>query len=430
MRVCFCNIFRMANGDSTAKSFGNNQEDNDSEPEQSSHLELDLGDDSSHNRESNRLDNHKVGASGSNSSFSDGQKREENPFSFKHFLRSDSGNNYLNKGARPKVYPESRSSSSDFSNHVSETKQPRIAPEFSSALPDFVQDHLVIEQCYLGSHPNSNYNLDIDNLPDFTPSRENRNSYEDAVRETPESNARPVPLDLPVRPPDDFPLDLPVPGSSVSGSRNGLSVSEVGNSKSLPDFLADSAVCAQKCETLSVPHSPEGEVERLRHELDITKRQLAEKSRLCDCLSRELEIARNKEHEYTQNLAKALEQVESNLEKSNRRATSSESTVLKLKQEIKTLTSQLNSLKAENRTLRGDEAAGGQGYYNPSNELHSYRLAQELRGAASTAEHSLRQLLTGVDNLRMMAASLENMHRIEEKSDHFTSFDEDAGPAL
>lgn len=92
---------------------------------------------------------------------------------------------------------------------------------------------------------------------------------------------------------------------------------QVGNSKSLPDFLADSAVCSQKNETLSVPHSPESESERLRHELDMTRRQLSEQTRLCESLSRELELARNKEHEYTQNLAKALEQVEHNLEKSN-----------------------------------------------------------------------------------------------------------------
>ncbi|KAG5867688.1 hypothetical protein JTB14_016480 [Gonioctena quinquepunctata] len=420
----------MAEDDLSPNSFGNNQEDNNSESEPPTHLHLDLGDDSSHNRDSNRPGNQNAGASGSNSNFPESQKREDNPFSFKHFLRSDSGGSYQNKGARPKVYHENRSVSSDFVNHIPETKQPRIVPEFSSALPDFVQDHLVIEQCYLGNHSNNNYNLDVDNLPDFTPNRESRNSYEDTVRESAESTSRPVPLDLPRRPPDAFPLDLPVSSSAVSSSRNGLTVSEVGNSKSLPDFLADSAVCSQKCETSSVPHSPEGEFERLRHELDTTKRQLTEKSRLCDCLSRELEIARNKEHEYTQNLAKALEQVEGNLEKSNRRATSAESTIMKLNQEIKSLKSQLNMLTLENRTLRGDEAAGGQGYYGSSNELQSHRLAQELRSAASTAEHSLRQLLTGVDNLRMMAASLENMHRIEEKNDHFTSFDEDAGPAL
>jgi rRNA maturation endonuclease Nob1 len=87
-------------------------------------------------------------------------------------------------------------------------------------------------------------------------------------------------------------------------------------------------------------------------------------------------------------------------------------------------------LKSENLALRGEEgAAGGHDYFTP-NELHSQRLAQELKAAASTAEHSLRQLLTGVDNLRIMAASLENMHRIEEKRETFLDLDEDTGPAL
>nr|CAI5817133.1 unnamed protein product [Callosobruchus analis] len=322
----------------------------------------------------------------------------------------------------------------------------RMVPEFSSALPDFVQDHLVIEQCYLGNNPTSNYNLEMDNLPDFTPDRSSNRKCNSVDADnlpdfTPTREGRSssgirnvngnkssdqIPLDLPIRPPDSFPLDLPLTGSS--SSRN--STSEVGNSKSLPDFLTDSAVCTQKGEAMSVPHSPEGELERLRHELDIVRRQLTEKNRLCESLSRELEIARNKEHEYTQNLSKALEQVESSLEKSNRRAASAESTVTKLKQEIKTLTVQMSNLKLENQSLRGGEATGGQGYYNPTNEFHSQRLAQDLRIAASTAEHSLRQLLTGVDNLRMMAATLENFHRIEERSDNFPRFDDTAGPSL
>lgn len=47
-------------------------------------------------------------------------------------------------------------------------------------------------------------------------------------------------------------------------------------------------------------------------------------------------------------------------------------------------------MRSENLVLRGEEgAAGGQDYYTP-NELHSQRLAQELKAAASTAEHSLR----------------------------------------
>ncbi|CAH1155630.1 unnamed protein product [Phaedon cochleariae] len=426
----------MAEEELPSDHFDNSRGDNNSDQEPLSHLQLDLGDDSSHSNP-NRLGNLNTGTSGSNNTLSEGQKREDNPFSFKHFLRSDSSgsNNYQSKGARPKVYQESRTSSTDFGSHSPENKPPsRIAPELSAGLPDFVQDHLVIEQCYLGNPSNNNYKLEINNLPDFTPTRGKRNSYSDTRnskdRDTEDVEIRTVPLDLPIRSQGAFPLDLPVNSSAgSSGPRNGLTVSEVGNSKSLPDFLTDSAVCSQISETLSVPHSPEGEVERLRHELEITKSQLEDKSRLCECLSRELEIARNKEHEYTQNLAKALEMVEDNLEKSNRRALVAENTVLKLKEEVKSLSNRINSLKVENQSLKGDEAAGGHGLY-ASNELHSHRLAHELRAAASTAEHSLRQLLTGVDNLRVMAATLENMHRIEEKNDRFSNFDEDAGPAL
>lgn len=413
----------MAEDNLSLKHLENEEDDDnsDSEPTSHSHMILDLGDDSPFSlRESNRLGNSKAGVSASGSSNSDSHKREDNPFSFKHFLESVSTDNYQAKGARPKVY-ENRSASTDYGNLISESKPPRLIPEYPSALPDFVQDHLVIEQCYLRNNSPDNYNVEINNLPDFAPGRKHRNN---SIKV--ESNSsRPVPLDLPIRN-QDFPLDLPLVNSNTGSSRNVSTASEVGNSKSLPDFLTDSAVC----ETLSAPHSPEGEAERLRNELDITKRQLLENQRLCDSLSRELEIARNKEHEYTQNLARALEQVEDNLEKSNKRATTAEGLVLKLKQEVKSLTNQLNMAKAENHSLRGEEAAGGHGYYNSSNQLHFIRLSQELRTAASTAEHSLRQLLTGVDNLRIMAASIENMHRIEETRDPFSNSDEDAGPAL
>lgn len=153
-------------------------------------------------------------------------KREDNPFSFKHFLRGDV-NNYQNKGARPKVYCEGRTISSvsdlEFS-HTQDIKQTRIAPEYSSALPDFVQDHLVVEQCYLGNAPNNNFNLDI-NLPDFTPSRDsgNRKSIDSShnINRRSDNSIDTIPLDLPIRPPaSGFPLDLP--GSPQISPRNGI----------------------------------------------------------------------------------------------------------------------------------------------------------------------------------------------------------------
>ncbi|CAG9855878.1 unnamed protein product [Phyllotreta striolata] len=412
----------MAEDDPSYKSARSKDDDKDSDDDSSSRLQLDLGDDSPHStRDLNRLGNQNVPLPASSSNNNETHKREDNPFSFKHFLRSDSANsNYQAKGARPKTY-EHRSSSLNYGNNPPESKPARVLPEYSSALPDFVQDHLVIEQCYLGGNTNTeHYSLDVNNLPDFTPSRETRNNGV-----TIDSSHSRDPLDLPMRSQDSFPLDLPVGGPSSSRSRNG-SVSEVGNSKSLPDFLTDSAVCSQINETLSVPHSPEGELERLRSELDLAKRHLADKTRLCDSLNRELDATRNREREYNQNLARALEKVEDNLEKSNKRAAAAENMVIKLKHEVKSLTAELNILKIQNPPGPGEEAAGGQGYSN----LNFYRLAQELRSAAGSAEHSLRQLLTGVDNLRIMAASLENVHRLEETSDHFSNFDEGAGPAL
>lgn len=55
----------------------------------------------------------------------------------------------------------------------------------------------------------------------------------------------------------------------------------------------------------------------MRQELDVCKRQLNEQIRRSDNLQHELDMARNREHEYTQNLARTLEQVEDNLKRSN-----------------------------------------------------------------------------------------------------------------
>lgn len=51
---------------------------------------------------------------------------------------------------------------------------------------------------------------------------------------------------------------------------------------------------------------------------------------------------------------------------------------------------QISQLQKENNTLRGEEGAAGGANFVPTSEVHSQRLAQELRAAASTAEHSLR----------------------------------------
>lgn len=190
-----------------------------------------------------------------------------------------------------------------------------MVPEFSSALPDFVQDHLVVEQCYLNKDGTNRKYGDLNNLPDFTPSRINRLDLNSSRHV---NSNMPIPLDLPIRPQAEFPLDLPVNELQTIGTRSCPASAEVAVSKSLPDFLADGA--ARTKNEGSLPgQSPERErdVDRLRQELELCRRQLLEQTRRADLLQRELDGARNKEHEYTQNLGKALEHVEENLDKSN-----------------------------------------------------------------------------------------------------------------
>lgn len=155
-------------------------------------------------------------------------RKEYNQFSFRHFLKRDlslPGNStYENTGARPKVYastaahsparspprdseprrdksrdsqPKERGSEHRCSDNASSSSsveipfsvvdnsdskhnfysessevpfyhRPNIASEplGMPSLPDFVQDHILVEQAYL--NPNGPISVDLDNLPDFT----------------------------------------------------------------------------------------------------------------------------------------------------------------------------------------------------------------------------------------------------------------------
>ena len=94
---------------------------------------------------------------------SESTRREENPFSFKHFLKNDAQTNYHYAGARPKVYTV-HSANSESSSHE---REGGVYPCNPTELPDFVQDHLVIEQCYVDHDRITSPATDVDNLPDF-----------------------------------------------------------------------------------------------------------------------------------------------------------------------------------------------------------------------------------------------------------------------
>ncbi|KAK7792659.1 hypothetical protein R5R35_005117 [Gryllus longicercus] len=473
----------------------------------------------------NQHDSEKRVTSNSSCRGSDMPKREENPFSFKHFLKRDSGSNYQSTGARPKIYNSVQLENVDHPELDVEletglygrsgTSRHVGTPELTSVLPDFVQDHLVVEQCYLNHPDNSNspqLTVDLENLPDFainniSPAQETSSPSKSSstLRHWDElksadneslsidipfdltgttrnqhfpgrvrKNSGPVPLDLPSVTTDQsappgrqngaLPFDLPLvrdvdvsqAPASASGSRSGPPLGEVGVSKSLPDFLSDGPIHSgrrndESVDPLStcssnVSRSPstddfqrlQVENERFRRELDISRRQLSEQARRIQFLEKEVCTMQSKEHEETASLEKAIEQVEDNLKRSTRRAVLAENQVSKLKQETKILLNELTQLRRENHELRT-----GQGLsigVEPSHEQLTKKLSQDLRSAAGTAEVSLRQLLTGVENLRVIAATMESMHRIHDRtSDFLADHDDDAedasasggaGPAL
>jgi len=161
------------------------------------------------------------------------------------------------------------------------------------------------------------------------------------------------------------------------------------------------------------------ENERLLRDQAALRRQLGEQFMRVESLEAELRGVRSRDHEDTASLENMVRQVEDNLSRAVKRAEAAEMKAAKLKQEVKILTMELSEARG---------ACGGSEREREREGVSDQRLASELRAAATSAEHSLRQMLSGVDTLRMIASSLENRHRFEEQPDF--SEPDDSGPAL
>ncbi|KAK6634201.1 hypothetical protein RUM44_004809 [Polyplax serrata] len=468
------------------------------------------------------------------SSYESPAKREENPFSFKKFLNQDASQK--NQGARKKVYPASMNSNkSDLSdnNRMGRNQSemsPRLigATDVSSILPDFVQDHLVIEQCYLNGssainidnlnlqnlpdlnleHQNVHFSMNCDrgtkqpmnnfaNLPDFTLgvrtqdscnserlpdfalnvgsnsslnlewANEGSSSFTNKTRrqvnessDTSHSNRQraqissspSVPLDLPScetnsesNPNMPIPFDLTIPADDKNSTSRGA-VAPESVSKSLPDFLSDGPIKKELDENLkssrgNLPGVPNGplytdnpsirlEHERLIREIESLRCQLSEKNRRLEIMESELEHMHKTDQRETASLEYAFQDIESNLKQTTKRALHAEEMVLKLKQENKMLKSENCSLRSENMELRlGNYDSPMSSFQDNKNQ----RIAKELRTAANIAESSLRSLLSGIENLRVIASSMESVRHFQENSEDYHSFlneDSASGPAL
>ncbi|KAL2716321.1 uncharacterized protein V1478_013997 [Vespula squamosa] len=389
----------------------------------------------------------------------DVSRREENPFSFKHFLRNESQPNYYKTGARPKIYSSSATSPNNLE------KDNGVYSRNPTELPDFVQDHLVIEQCYLNHVSDQQSIPDVDNLPDFAlnsveqrQSRHRNDSKKSQTQLLPD-----IPFDLTgsidkAIPHEDYFLsnatcsnniNLPIFDTvdniiDTSESASDSGEPEISNNvvtrdctptndssvpKLLPDFLNDGPIHSRTNLSNDIGSNSQSNM------VESTERRLLLENDRIQMLEAELASRKEVDYEETAHLEKAVEQVEDNLKRSTRRALSAENTVTSLKKEIKALTTELSLLRLENKELRSAVVTTDKNEGMPSENVDKTvrRLAGELRTAASTAEISLRQLMSGVENLRVLASTLENMDRIEDTTkDFLPNLDENnaADPAL
>ncbi|KAJ2943564.1 hypothetical protein O0L34_g16673 [Tuta absoluta] len=447
-------------------------------------------------------------------------RKDENPFSFRHFLKRDlslPGNStYENTGARPKVYAntvqhsptktdihteprrerarsnapleiQAKEKPNEGSSHrisdnntLSSTSveipfsvvnnsdskrkyadnsdvpfyhRPNLASEplGMPSLPDFVQDHILVEQAYLNS--NGPISVDLDNLPDFTfntsfnvnPCSVNRRNnsnyggnrgydyepYGEASASSGFGEDRNIPLDLPLgaeaagpsnEPPAHLSLDLtesvnPADRRNMSPRNTfplDLPLNAGAESMRLPDFLP-----VHPGRTSPEPEHQDEQLQQIISELERTRSELfAERSRRSR-LEGELSTAREAEsllraevaaarageasararladvrhsdREYAGQLDAAATTVETSLHDAKSRATEAELTVAKLRREIKKLKEDLAASQAQVRALRSAQS----------------NAATDLRQATNVAETNLRDLLAGLERLRALSSSLD-----------------------
>ncbi|XP_064640847.1 endosome-associated-trafficking regulator 1-like [Lineus longissimus] len=329
-------------------------------------------------------------------------RKEENPFSFKKFLKKDP------------TPPPGRS------NYTNGGGSSGPAPDFANDLPDFVQDH------FTGNEPRSRSSSNRSrprtqsevSLPDFALD----SSPKDGSL-FPSINA----IGNLIHHRDDA-------ARSGSASRNiaatngGVDNDTVTVSPrhgGLPDFLSESVgygadgnngasnVIRREVSPLVGTEDLTVEVKKLQEENRTLSQKLHESRQVAEresnrvtTLLSEMQILQKRESEETAALENMVQQVEANLQITTKRAVKAENTIVKLRQEIKGLQNQVGSLTAEKIA-----SCSGDPYLDDMRDKTQY-IATQLSSAAQNADQSLRQLLSGVTNLRLMSDILQNIGKL------------------
>ncbi|XP_062567303.1 endosome-associated-trafficking regulator 1-like [Saccostrea cucullata] len=344
------------------------------------------------------------------------KKQDENPFSFKKFLESSG------TGSKPK-------DRNDRVCHSQRTSQ--NTPDFATDLPDFVQDHFQDSPAAAKFPPNLDFPLPDLGFPNESTQRGHSNSFNEQF-EVRNSDSRNLSSDS-LRARGVF-----TPNNSASDLVSGIGEVNRDNTDeedfvlnrpqvptSLPDFITDGILKntdnAQSNEislprplhsqlngSLRAPSNGEEENERLKAENESLQRQLEEarnravmETKRCNKLKKEMEAAQKKEAEDTAAMEKMLEEVEANLLTSTNRAVAAENQVAVLQKRV-------TFLENENELLK----SGDKGLAD-LRERTTY-VSQQLVSVVSTAEQNLKQMLSGVENLRIMSQVLKSIDKVTE----------------
>lgn len=372
-----------------------------------------------------------------------GTRREENPFSFRQFLKKEQspvklfhGNNAPAQGETTKA----SACSSITKNQDCKVRGPQFAtaPDFASGLPDFVQDHIVFGTApyEVMNTPEQVGSSDTDSLPDFTLNSQSLpNTASKPNRCDDDMTCHPK-KHLPKGTQDDLLFSLS--GKTRNIRRSAIPQTDAAITSSLPDFLSDgpmfgnnfddgddaisneaSALTIYGIDSTQPNGSTVAEIAHLKAENKNVMEQLreiqrsltAESQKVLD-LSAEVDSLRKREAEETAALEKMVQQVESNLKITTQRAVLGENTILKLKQEVKALQSEISALKDENERLSNSDTR------LPAVMKKTKSVSDQILVAALNAEQQLKQLLNGVETLKLTATYLAD---IDKMSEDFTS---------
>lgn len=262
--------------------------------------------------------------------------------------------------------------------HQGRRSQTNVNNTSNSILPDFVQDHLLMESYYdhnetnMSPLSNDNFNLDSD-----AHSRENGHKisrnlssdppFELSYNRSPNTNRRRgnqgIPLDLPSERHRPMPSDLPpcdlmdgagadvaVQREETYGPHNEPEITRdqaaIDKMQTLPDFLSDGPIYSGRIADVAniVDEDNQSIILRLQQENERLRQDIDESRRVILDLEQQINHAKNMETQYNVTLAESMEQVEENLFASNQRAAEAEAQASKYKQQVKQLSVSENLL--------------------------------------------------------------------------------------